>query len=155
MSKFEEMARFLSAPEAQSKQTDDHLFSEAEGPTDTDAAGLGITSEEAINQYPTTYHLALSQGYVLEVGKYIESVKKHVQDLTVRMDEVKQLNSIQLDIIGDLRQELKFQSSQLKQRKTTCVPKERNLKPIPSQRIGFWPALCEALDAVGEMLHDL
>ena len=154
VSKFEEMARFLSAPEAQSKQTDDHLFSEAEGPADAASApGLGITSEEATNQHPASHHLALSQGYVLEVGKYIENVKKHVKDLTVRMDEVKQLNSIQLDIIGDLRQELKTQSSQLKQKKATRAPKERVSNTMPPQTMGFWTAFCEALDAVGEMLH--
>lgn len=153
VSKFEEMARFLSAPEAQSKQTDDHLFSEADGPHD--ATGLGIISEETTNQHssPTFDDLALSQGYVLEVGKYIENVKMHVQDLAMRMDEVKQLNSIQLDIISDLRRELNQKSSQLRQEKDVEA-RDQPVTEVAPQTTGFWSAVGDALDAVGEMLYE-
>ncbi|KAF1977668.1 hypothetical protein BU23DRAFT_550349 [Bimuria novae-zelandiae CBS 107.79] len=151
VSKFEEMARFLSAPDAQSRQTDDHLFSEVEGPAD--ATGLGIVSEETTSHHLDAHDLAMSQGYVLEVGRYIESVKTHVQDLAMRMDEVKQLNSIQLDIISDLRRELKNKSSQPKQDERSSETEEI-IEKIPSQKISFWSAIGEALDTMGEMLHE-
>ena len=155
VSKFEEMARFLSAPEAQSKQTDDHLFSDVDAPHD--ATGLGIANEESMRPYSSPANdddLALSQGYVLEVGKYIENVKMHVQDLTMRMDEVKQLNSIQLDIISDLRRELNNKSSQLRQEKDVRAQEQPVSNDVAPQKTGFWAAVGEALDAVGEMLHE-
>ncbi|KAJ4297647.1 hypothetical protein N0V90_005541 [Kalmusia sp. IMI 367209] len=152
ISKFEEMARVLSAPEAQTKQTDDHLFSEPELPQD--ATGSSSPNDEAANAHPDAQDVAMSQGYILEVGRYIESVKTHVEDLTMRMDEVKQLNSIQLDIIDDLRRELKTKSSQLKQEMPEPPQKRKLLRNIPPQRKGFWSAVGEALDSVGVLLHE-
>lgn len=96
----------------------------------------------------------MSQSYVLEVGKYIENVKMHVQDLTMRMDEVKQLNSIQLDIISDLRRELNQKSSQLRQEKDVGFQEQLVTNEIAPQTTGFWSAVGEALDAVGEMLYE-
>lgn len=160
VSKFEDMARFLSAPDAQSRQTDDHLFSEVEGLADP--TGLDTVREETTSDHHDAYDLALSQGYILEVGNYVEAVKRHVQDLTMRMDEVRQLNSIQLDIISDLRRELKNKSShQLRHRSSQLQLtngdsdlNQDSSKKLPFQRIGFWSAIGEALDAVGEMLYE-
>lgn len=157
VSKFEEMAGFLTAPDSQSRQTDDHLFSEPEDLAD--AAGLGIISKE-LPEKTEAADLALEQSYISSVGEYIESVKAHVKDLAMRMDEVKQLNSIQLDIISDLRRDLRNTTSQMKQ---TVSVKQEDEEPvqIPEafQRIlhprnGFWLAVGEALDAVGELFHE-
>ncbi|KAL1605293.1 hypothetical protein SLS60_004841 [Paraconiothyrium brasiliense] len=152
VTKFEEMAGFLSAPDSQSKQTDDHLFSELDGTLD--ATGLGIVSEEATKDHVDANDLALSQGYILEVGKYIESVKVHVKDLTMRMEEVKQLNSIQLDVIGELRRDLRKRIPQPKKEKDAPLTDSDPVKNIFPQRNGFWSSISEALDSVSEMLHD-
>ncbi|KAL5448438.1 hypothetical protein PMIN07_000959 [Paraphaeosphaeria minitans] len=158
VSKFEEMADFLTAPDSQSKQTDDHLFSEPEEPSE--ATGLGIVSEEPANDHVNADDLALSQSYILEVGKYIGSVKAHVRDLTTRMEEVKQLNSIQLDIIGDLRRDLRNKTSRMnktalvKQEGLELMQKPEVFGEIPVPRKSFWSAVGEALDTVGELLHE-
>jgi hypothetical protein len=160
VSKFEEMANFLSAPDSQSKQTDDHLFSDAEAPSD--ATGLGIVSEEPANNHVNAHDLALSQGYILEVGRYIEGVKAHVQDLTMRLGEVKQLNSIQLDVISDLRRDLKTRMMQVKNEEDEPAQaseekpgqKTEDTKTSLPPRNGFWSAVGEALDAVGDVFHE-
>ncbi|KAK7189150.1 hypothetical protein PSPO01_04737 [Paraphaeosphaeria sporulosa] len=158
VSKFEEMAGFLTAPDSQSKQTDDHLFSEPEEPSE--ATGLGIISQEPANDHVNADDLALGQSYILEVGKYIESVKCHVRDLTTRMDEVKQLNSIQLDIIGDLRRDLRnktFQTNRtalVKHEDDELMQNPENVRKPPLPRNSFWSAVGEALDKVGELFHE-
>ncbi|KAF2446782.1 hypothetical protein P171DRAFT_429732 [Karstenula rhodostoma CBS 690.94] len=157
VSKFEEMAGFLTAPDSQSRQTDDHLFSDPE--ESSDATGLGILSEEPGNKQVNADDLALGQSYILGVGKYIESVKAHVQDLTMRMDEVRQLNSIQLDIIGELRRDLRNRTIQMenvlvKREDDEPVQEPESVKKIPVPRNTFWYAVGEALDAVGELLHE-
>lgn len=158
VSKFEEMAGFLTAPESQSKQTDDHLFSDPEEPSEM--TGLGIKSEEPANDGVNADDVALGQSYILEVGRYIEGVKTHVQDLAMRMDEVKQLNSIQLDIIGDLRRDLRDRTKQInktvmvKQEDYQSVKNPEVVKSIPLPRNSFWSAVGEALDAVGELFHE-
>jgi hypothetical protein len=165
VTKFEEMAQFLSAPEAQSRQSDDHLFSEGDAPEDL---GIGHpTSEDKADE------LHFGVEYILQVQRYIEAVGKHAQDLKMRMDEVKQLNSIQLDIIDDLRRQLKITQSGEEHRESeepVAAPSER--EPQASQRdirgkelrisracpqhgIGFWAALGHALDSVGDMLLEL
>jgi hypothetical protein len=160
VSKFEEMANFLSAPDSQSKQTDDHLFSDGEPPSDAtgDATGLGIKSEEPANDHVNAGDLALSRGYILQVGKYIEDVKAHVQDLTMRMDEVKQLNSIQLDIISDLRKDIMKRTNQVIRDKDEPLQgpeqKPEPLEKMPPRKKAFWSAVGEALDAVGDAFHD-
>ncbi|KAJ4355899.1 uncharacterized protein N0V89_003924 [Didymosphaeria variabile] len=152
VTKFEEMAGFLSAPDSQSKQTDDHLFSELDGTPD--ATGLGIVTEEATKDHVDAHDLALSQGYILEVGKYIESVKGYVNDLTMRMEEVKQLNSIQLDVIGELRRDLRKRIPQPKKGKVEPAENPDLGKNILPRRNGFWSSISEALDSVSEMLHE-
>jgi hypothetical protein len=101
---FESMTSFLSAPEAQTKIINDHL-SELQHST---GAGLGITETDGarkakMDQISREAHDA----YVDEVGTYIASVKNYVADLKMRLDEVKTLNSIQLDVITDLRRQMK------------------------------------------------
>ncbi|KAI8934998.1 hypothetical protein NX059_008664 [Plenodomus lindquistii] len=94
---FEAMASYLSAPDAQSRN--DHLFNDLEN-------GLGITktSEAAIDQPKPAKEM--NEEYIAEVGRYIESVRGHVSALKMRLDEVKMLNSIQLDVIQDLRNQM-------------------------------------------------
>jgi hypothetical protein len=48
------------------------------------------------------------EAYVSQVGNYIEGVQKYIYDLKTRMDEVKTLNRIQLDVINDLRKQMKI-----------------------------------------------
>jgi hypothetical protein len=95
---FEVMTSFLAAEDSQTKKTDEHLFSE------TDGAGLGITGEDDAHTTDTEFiPKETHDAYAAEVGSYIEGVKKHIYDLKMRLDEVKMLNSIQLDVIEDLR----------------------------------------------------
>lgn len=159
VSKFEEMAQYLSAPEAQSRQSDDHLFSELELPSAN--TGLGISGADASNGDAKETNTHMSESYVLEVGKYIDGVKKYAEDLKMRMDEVKQLNSIQLDIINDLRQNAQKKEQERPQEALEApIAKPQNLKKNLDEpkkyhhRKGFWAAIGEALDAVGEMLHE-
>jgi len=86
---FEAMATYLSAPDAQSRDTEEHLFTELENSSDTTPAGKKTNQE-------------LNEEYIAEVGRYIQSVKGYVVDLKMRLDEVKMLNSIQSDVIQDL-----------------------------------------------------
>lgn len=100
---FEAMASFLSAPEAQTKTTDEHLFSDPEH-------GLGNTSAEdsqRADEDLAAKSAQVNQEYVAEVGRYIDGVKKYIEDLKMRLDEVKTLNSIQLDVIYDLRRQMR------------------------------------------------
>ncbi|KAL6710703.1 hypothetical protein ACN47E_007760 [Coniothyrium glycines] len=96
---FESMASYLSAPEAQTKTTDEHLFSDPE-------AGLGIGRGEHSNGLAQKAAL-INQEYMAEVDNYIEGVRKYIGDLKMRLDEVKALNSIQCDVIHDLRRQMK------------------------------------------------
>jgi hypothetical protein len=104
---FEAMAAHLSAPEAQSKVTDEELFADA-------AEGLGISGEEDVQEAKAGEDKKIleeeklhHQAYVSEVGTYIAGVQKYIYDLKMRMDETKTLNSIQLDVINDLRKQMK------------------------------------------------
>ncbi|KAF2256793.1 hypothetical protein BU26DRAFT_473278 [Trematosphaeria pertusa] len=160
ISQFEAMASYLSAPEAQSRQSDDYLFSELELPSNT--TGLGITTPngaEVPNGEQNASVDSMMDSYVLEVGKYIEGVKKHTEDLTMRMDEQKQLNSIQLEIINDLRRELKEKQATMTQKPSTeQSPAKPKQEPDDSkdfvQGNGFLVAVGEALDAVGDMIYE-
>lgn len=104
VAQFEAMTSYLSAPDSQTRKTDDHLFNEPEqsGP------GLGISGAED-DSATKLDHMSKEahEAYVAEVSSYIEGVKKYVQDLKMRLDEVKTLNSIQLDVINDLRRQMR------------------------------------------------
>lgn len=104
---FEAMASYLSAPDAQSRGTDEHLFSDQ----DLGLGGLGITANPDASPITDTSLEAnpasVNEQYVAQVETYITGVQKYIQDLKMRMDEVKTLNSIQLDVIHDLRCQMK------------------------------------------------
>jgi hypothetical protein len=105
VAQFEAMTSFLSAPDAQTRTTDDHLFSEPDQPAST---GLGIThADDARTAKLDAMSKEAHDAYVAEVGAYIQGVKKYIEDLKMRLDEVKMLNSIQLDVINDLRRQMK------------------------------------------------
>ncbi|KAF1948425.1 hypothetical protein CC80DRAFT_498241 [Byssothecium circinans] len=158
ITRFEEMAQFLSAPEAQSRQSDDHLFSELELPS-----GLGISGEELTNVDQKIRDVDMAVEYILKVGKYIEDVSRHTEDLKMRFDEAKQLNSIQTEIITDLRRILSNQQYEMKQYKEeleadVASEKHEEEKAAPKadvkrpyQTTSFWTAIGEALDEVGEL----
>ncbi|EUC50430.1 hypothetical protein COCMIDRAFT_81808 [Bipolaris oryzae ATCC 44560] len=97
---FEAMAMRLSAPEAYEKETG------AQYPSYFDQ-GAGIMhaddGKDDLAEAKRAYH----QSYVAEVGNYVNSVQKYVDELRKRLDEVKTLNSIQLDVINDLRKQMK------------------------------------------------
>lgn len=102
---FEAMTSYLSAPESQSRKTDDHLFSELDQPS---GAGLGITDKDDAPARGLDYiSKEAHEAYTTEVGTYIQGVKKYIEDLKMRLDEVKTLNSIQLDVITDLRRQMR------------------------------------------------
>jgi hypothetical protein len=96
------MTAHLSTPSGtQANDTrDDKSLSESD-------AGLGITQAEGeknnLNEAQTLHH----EAYVSQVGNYIAGVQKYIYDLKTRMDEVKTLNRIQLDVINDLRKQMK------------------------------------------------
>ncbi|KAG9185707.1 hypothetical protein G6011_07038 [Alternaria panax] len=103
---FEAMTAHLSTPSAhtETKDTtrDDTVLSESELDQ-----GLGITQAEGkkddLHKAQTLHH----EAYVSQVGNYIAGVQKYIYDLKTRMDEVKTLNRIQLDVINDLRQQMR------------------------------------------------
>lgn len=97
---FEAMAMRLSAPESYERETG------AQYPSHFDQ-GAGIMhaddGKDDLAEAKRLYH----QSYVAEVGNYVNSVQKYVDELRKRLDEVKTLNSIQLDVINDLRKQMK------------------------------------------------
>jgi hypothetical protein len=97
---FEAMTSYLSAPDAQSRSTDDHLFNEPESGFDmTDAQDARLAERDHVT-------IEAHEAYVANVGNYIEGVKRYTEDLKMRLDEVKTLNSIQLDVINGLRRQM-------------------------------------------------
>ncbi|KAF1917189.1 hypothetical protein BDU57DRAFT_450241 [Ampelomyces quisqualis] len=102
---FEAMTSYLSAPESQSRKTDDHLFPELDQPS---GAGLGVADmDDARAEHPDYVSREAHEAYSTEVGKYIQGVKRYIEDLKMRLDEVKTLNSIQVDVITDLRRQMR------------------------------------------------
>ncbi|KAF2847170.1 hypothetical protein T440DRAFT_521157 [Plenodomus tracheiphilus IPT5] len=96
---FEAMASYLSSPEAHSPRPDEHVFTESEN-------GLGITKADDGDEAKREHGKGMNEEYIAEVGRYIESVRGYITDLKMRLDEVKMLNSIQLDVIQDLRSQM-------------------------------------------------
>ena len=97
---FEAMATHLAAPESQAKETDAHIFSGLHQGSRTMQAE---DETDDLAEAKRLYH----QAYVAEVGDYVKGVQKCISDLKKRLDEVKTLNSIQLDVISDLRQQMR------------------------------------------------
>ncbi|CAE7023228.1 hypothetical protein CFE70_003258 [Pyrenophora teres f. teres 0-1] len=97
---FEAMAAHLSTPEAHADGTNELYFSDP-------GQGLCIQQTEVKGE-PTETQTQFPEAYVAEVGNYIEGVQKTICDLKKRLDEFKTLNSIQLDVIEDLRQQMRL-----------------------------------------------
>jgi len=97
---FEAMAAHLSTPETQADGANELYFSDPD-------QGLGIRQAEEKGD-PTEAATQFPEAYVAEVGNYIEGVQKTICDLKKRLDEFKTLNSIQLDVIEDLRQQMRL-----------------------------------------------
>jgi hypothetical protein len=91
---FEAMAAHLSG--TPSKDSDDDRFQ--------DATSENGDAQTALLQEKMLHH----EAYVAEVGNYVAGVQKYIDDLKMRMDEVKTLNSIQQDVINDLRTQMKI-----------------------------------------------
>src|SRR5262249_46209938 len=97
--------------------------------------------------------------YVKEVGKFIEEVKRNSKALQDRFEEVRMLNEIQLEIIKDLRKELRTrEKKRTKEEEVDKKPKEEKSilpkrKPTP-QRHTFFAALGDALDAFGALFFN-
>ncbi|PVI05856.1 hypothetical protein DM02DRAFT_650156 [Periconia macrospinosa] len=156
IAKVEEMTQCLSAPDPQSRQSDDHLFSELE-----------ISSALAVDLNEVKPTLAPLDGdvaaeadtaaaYTREVAKYIEDVARYTGYLRQRLEETKQLNSISTEIIDDLRSLLRDQYWQLDEYKNRALIAETKAKQLANnlrqkQRRGFWASVGYALDMVGEM----
>jgi hypothetical protein len=163
LANFEDMASILSAPQAQSKQSDDHLF----GPVldlDLVAPSLG---DSFIKPSPQNMHDSAYSGYTLNdseygsvseehipayikaVQNYIDGVRDSTEGLKVRMGEIKELNEIQGGIITELRQQMHKLKETSKPR-----PKETTHVIRNPKRMGFWAAIGEALDQFGDMLNE-
>jgi flagellin-specific chaperone FliS len=97
---FEAMARHLSASESYAKETDAQILARSDQGIDIMQADDG---KDDLAEAKRLYH----QAYVAEVGNYVKSVQKYIDELRKRLDEVKTLNSIQLDVIEDLRKQMK------------------------------------------------
>ncbi|KAF2263220.1 hypothetical protein CC78DRAFT_534220 [Lojkania enalia] len=164
ISQFENISSYLSAPEAQSRQSDDHLFEFEQAQQhgfnlgDSGIADVGIrgvTVNGAKLDDVDDEETEDVRRYIVEVDKYINGVRGYSSDLKNRLDEVKQLNDIQLEIIRDLRKEVKERKEKLNSKpKPKIIVVERKEREIRPQRWGFFVALGEALDQFGEMLFN-
>jgi hypothetical protein len=169
---FEAMTTYLSAPESQTKNTAEYLFSEFDSPT----IGPPETQQE-----PSASQA--NAGYIAQVGAYIEGVTKYTQELKAHMEEVKALNRAQLVMIEDLKSQVK--SSHINKRNTsnedededatiaqqsasqtqhmlkmtdsstqTNLTRTVRMKRAPVAKRGFWASLSDAIDAFGDDLLD-
>lgn len=149
IAQFEAMTSYLSAPESQSKQSDEHLFSEGDtGDTvDSGSQSMDLTQEEAA-------------AYVAAVGEYITGVQQHAADMKTRLDEVKLLNDLNLELIADLNHQLREKDQQLREKEQTRTKKNERIESKKSNQrtrpgpMSFWGAVTEALDQVSELLYE-
>ena len=168
---FEAMTTYLSAPESQTKNTAEYLFSEFDSPM------IGPPEEQQEKSA-----LEANAEYVAQVEAYIEGVTKYTEELKAHLEEVKTLNHAQLAMIEDLRSQVK--SSHKAKRDTFNVEDEEattaqqsapqawpvpemtdsstqttltrtvRMKRTPAARRGFWTSLSDAIDAFGDDLLD-
>lgn len=97
---FEAMATHLATPEPHTRDVDEQTVLNLDHTQDimqTEGDKDGLAEAKRL------YH----QAYVAEVDNYVKGVQKAIHDLRKRLDEVKTLNSIQLDVINDLRMQMK------------------------------------------------
>jgi hypothetical protein len=167
---FEAMTTYLSAPESQTKNTAEYLFSDFDSPV------IGTSEEQ---QEPSATQV--NAEYVARVGAYIEGVTKYTEELKAHMEEVKALNRAQLAMIEDLKTQVnhshtdKRDTSNDEDQDATAAkqPAPQNppastmtdystqatltravrMKHPPVKR-GFWASLSEAIDAFGDDLLD-
>jgi hypothetical protein len=149
ITQFEAMTSYLSAPEAQSKTGDEHLFAEP----DMVACGetpLPLTKDEA-------------EAYVSTVGYFIEGVKRHAAELKARLDEAKEINKLNVEVIANLRAQLrasKKTSVQLAQELLSLpqAPSQEEEESTPERkeppRNSIWASAMEALDTLSNMLYE-
>ncbi|KAF2711976.1 hypothetical protein K504DRAFT_464075 [Pleomassaria siparia CBS 279.74] len=158
----EEVARILSALEAQSRKSNDHFCVHGEGETRL-VAGSASFDTSSIHSSPPRMHDSAyyssyeghtgigpdvaSEKYVAAVQSYIEGVMEHTKGLKRRMEEIKELNCIQTEIIKDLREQLRAEKEATKAQPTQM---EEDMAE-KTERTGFWTAVGEALDQVGDM----
>jgi hypothetical protein len=159
---FEGVASILSAPQAQSRQGDDHLFGPeldqipiAPSLGDSfmttspqhmhDSGYSGSTLNDSGYGSVTEEHIP---AYIKAVQNYIDGVRDSTEGLKVRMGEIKELNEIQGLIIKELRQQLRKKKEAANSRRKEKAHVIRN-----PERIGFWAAIGEALDQFGDMLN--
>jgi hypothetical protein len=144
ISQFESMTSYLSAPDSQTKGLDEHLFSEPEQAHNV--GGVPVIPKEEV------------EAYVTEVGKYVAGIEKRTRDLKLRFDEVKELNHINMSVIADLRRQLRDQdtvssTTTTNETKPQAEESEAAGVRVMDQPRGFWSAMAEALDQMGELLH--
>lgn len=92
VAQFENMTSFLAAPTSQSRKSDDHLFADADPATRIRKDDWPKEAREA---------------YIAEVSAYISGVKTYIADLKMRLDEVRTLNSIQIEVITELKRQMR------------------------------------------------
>jgi hypothetical protein len=109
---FENMTSYLAAPDAQTKESTEDLFSGAESP-------------RAKSPQLAARTIQVDEGYMAEVQKYIEGVQTYTADLKRRFDEAKALNGIQLAIIDDLRKEMSAVQQNLETSLDQSPPRRR------------------------------
>jgi hypothetical protein len=102
---FEAMTAHLSTPGgAHTNETRD----DGKSLSEFSDQGLGIAQAEGEKDKLYEAQTLQHEAYVSQVGNYIAGVQKYIYDLKTRMDEVKTLNRIQLDVINDLRNQMKI-----------------------------------------------
>lgn len=152
---------YLSGPDAQSRQSDEHLFIE-----ELETSLSGLAPHHASNTRDGKTNNSMAKAYIAEVSSYIDGVKKNVGDLRTRFEEVKLLNDIQLECIRDLRRELReaqMKSAVEDEKGGTVVDEDEEeeeeeideeMDSTFQQGRGVWVAWREAIDAFGEAFFE-
>ncbi|CBX93529.1 predicted protein [Plenodomus lingam JN3] len=104
----EAMANYLSSHGAPFQIIEEQVSTNGQLPTDeqvsTAPEEIGPGSPQSSGK--DKVEKEMSGEYIAEVGRYIEGVRGYATNLKSRLDEVKMLNSIQLDVIKDLRSQV-------------------------------------------------
>ncbi|KAF3048026.1 hypothetical protein E8E12_007489 [Didymella heteroderae] len=134
---FENMTSYLTAPDAQTKEGTDDLFSGSDSPRP--ASPKPNVQEE-------------DSSYMAEVAKYIEGVQIYTADLKRRFDEAKALNEIQLAIIDDLRRDMSAVQQNMQDSLESSPRQQRRVSNSGRQDVdSSWESIETAVgDAEGE-----
>lgn len=117
---FENMTSYLTAPDAQTKESTEDLFLVPDSPYVDSPRPKAEVTEDYCN-------------YMSEVGKFIEGVQIYTADLKRRFDEAKALNEIQLAIIDGLRKDMNAVQQSM-QDSLDQSPRNQGRTSSPSQR---------------------